>query len=124
MRSTASAHGVALAVEALVVDTGAAADPGGHLAATERRGDGGRRGGVADAHLAEHEQVGVEPVDGVAPGGGRLLEALERHRRLEPDVAGGTADADVDRVDGGAGDGGERAHGRLAGAVGGEHRAR
>ncbi len=69
-------HGGALAGEALVVDAGAAADPRRGLAAGERGRDGGRRCGVADAHLAEHEQVGVERVDRGDRGGDDLVEAL------------------------------------------------
>ena len=88
MRSTAGAHGLALARQTVVVDTGAAPDPRGDLAAGERGGDRGRGGGVADAHLAEHEQVGVERVDGVAAGGDGLVEALGRSiagsKRMSP----------------------------------------
>ena len=48
-----------LALQAGIVDAGAAPDPAGRVAAEQRRRDGGGRRGVADAHLAEAEQVGV-----------------------------------------------------------------
>ena len=57
-------HGELLAGESGVVDAGAAADPHGRLAAGERRGDRRGSGGVADPEFAEHQQVGVELVDG------------------------------------------------------------
>ena len=122
MRRTASCDGGALAGEALVVDAGAAPDPRRGLAAGERGGDGGRRRGVADADLAEHEQVGVERVDGGDRHGDDLVEPFRRHRRFVADVAGRVADADVDRLDRRPGVAGERADRRSALAEGGEHR--
>ena len=71
-------HGGALAGEALVVDAGAAADPRRRLATGQRGGDRGRRRGVADAHLAEHEEVAVERVDGVDGGAARRLRSVAR----------------------------------------------
>ena len=65
------AHRVGLALQARVVDAGAAADPVLRLAAVERVIDRRRRRRVADAHLAEHEQVRL---------GGERLHA-EGHRR-------------------------------------------
>ena len=62
------AHGDLLAHERGVVDAGAAADPCRDLAAAERGGHRGGRRRVPDAHLAEHQQVGVEPLHGVAAG--------------------------------------------------------
>ena len=97
-------------------------DPRRGLAAGEGGGDGGRRCGVADAHLAEHEQVGVERVDGGDRHGDDLVEAFRRQRRLVADVGGRLADADVDRLDRGAGVAGEGADRRSTLAERGEHR--
>ena len=91
--------GGTLAVEPGVVDTGAATDPRRRVAAEQcprQRGGGGR---VADADLAEHEQVGVERVDGGDRLSDDIVEPRRRHRGLEADVAGRAADADVDRVE-------------------------
>ena len=49
----------ALAREAFVVDAGAAAGPARAAAAEQRRRDGRRRRGVADAHLAEADEIGL-----------------------------------------------------------------
>ena len=49
----------ALAGESLIVDAGAAARPARPAAAEQRSRDGRRRRGVADAHLAETDEVGI-----------------------------------------------------------------
>ncbi len=117
------AHGLPLAQQSGVVDPGAPADPRGDLTSAERSGDGRGSGRVADAHLAEHQQVGIE-LDRPRwrPARDRLVEPFGRHRRVVADVVGRPADADIDRVDRCAGHCGERGDGALARAVGGEHR--
>ena len=115
-------HGDALAGEAGVVDTGAPPDPRRRLAAGERGGDGRRRRRVADAHLADDQQVAVEAVDGGDGGVDRLVEALRLQGGLEADVVRRLADADVDGDDGGADLAGERADRRAPVPVGVEHR--
>ena len=96
MRRTAGLHRDALAAEALVVDAGAPPDPGRGLAAGERGGDRSRRRGVADPHLAQHQQVAVERVDRRDGGGHDLIEPLVVERGVDADVVGRSADADVD----------------------------
>jgi hypothetical protein len=118
------ANGLALAREPLVVDTGSPTHPCCDLAAAERCGDGRGSCRVADAHLAEDEEVGVERLDGIPACGRRLREALRGHRRHEADVTGRVTDADVDRLDRRAGHGCEGADGRLPCAVCREHRRR
>ncbi len=122
MRRTASCTATRLRARALVVDAGAAADPCRGLAAGERGGDGGRRCGVADAHLAEHEQVGVERVDRSHRDGDDLVEAFRRQRRFVADVGRRPADTDVDRLDRCTGVASEGADRRPAFAERGEHR--
>ena len=117
-------HGGALHRQRGVVDAGAAADPCRRLAAGERRGHRRRDGCVADAHLADHEEVAVEGVDGGPGDVDDLGEPFRRHRRLDADVAGRLADPDVDRRHGGPGVAGEAADRRAALGEGGEHRRR
>ncbi len=71
MQRDRRAHRVGLALQARVVDAGAAPDPILRLAAVERVIDRGRDGGVADAHFAEAQHIGLR---------GQRLHA-ERHRR-------------------------------------------
>ena len=78
-------HGGALAGQAGVVDAGAAADPRRRLTAGERGGDRRRRRGVADAHLADDEQVAVEAVDG---GDRHVDDLVEPLRRRAPPRSG------------------------------------
>ena len=87
MQRDGGAHRVGLAFQRRVVGAGAAADPVLRRAAVEAAIDRRRRGGVADAHFAQAQQVGA---------GGERLHA-ERHRRragpfverrLARDVAG------------------------------------
>ena len=52
-------HGSDLAREAVVVDAGAAPDPVRGLAAVKRGVDRRRDRGVADAHLADAEEIGA-----------------------------------------------------------------
>ena len=116
-------HGGALAGEALVVDAGATADPGGRLATGERGGDRRRRRGVADAHLAEHEQVAVERR---RPRRSRSARPARTDARTAPlsnrmSPVGWPTPTSI-AVDLGAGDAGERVDRRAALAVGGEHR--
>ena len=61
-------------------------------------GDGRGGRGVADPHLADHQQIGVERFHRGAAGGNALLEAFDRQRRLHPNVSRGSPDAHVDRV--------------------------
>ena len=70
-----------LALQPGIVDAGAAPDPARRHAAEQRRGDRRRRRGVADAHLAEAEQVGVL-VDRVVAGrhGGQEIRLVHRRR--------------------------------------------
>ena len=49
----------ALARQAVFVDAGAAAGPARAAAAEQSRGDGGGRRGVADAHLAEADEIAL-----------------------------------------------------------------
>ena len=81
------AHRVGLALEALVVDAGAAADPILRLAAVERVIDRRRDRRVADAHFAEHEQVGLGG-ERLHAEGHRRRAGLLVERRLLGDVAG------------------------------------
>ena len=117
-------HGDPLAVEAGVVDPGAPPDPRRRLAAGQGGGDRRRRRRVADAHLADHQQVTVETVDGGDGGVDDLVEALRFEGGLEPDVVRRLADPDVDGDDGGTDLAGERVDRRAAVAVGVEHRRR
>ena len=71
---------VALARQAVVVDAGAAAGPARAAAAEQRRGDRRRGGGVADAHLAEADEIGLRR-HGVVAGRDRGEELLLGHRR-------------------------------------------
>ena len=97
MQRDGRAHRVGLAFQTRVVDAGAAADPILRLAAVERVIDRRRRGGVADAHFAQAEQVGL---------GGERLHA-ERHRRgagplverrLARDVAGRPLERELEHL--------------------------
>jgi hypothetical protein len=71
MQRDGGAHGVGLARHPGVVGAGAAADPVLRRAAIKPAIDRRRRGGVADAHFAQTEQIGA---------GGERLHA-EGHRR-------------------------------------------
>ena len=82
----------ALAREPGVVDAGAAAGPARAAAAEQRGRERGRRRGVADAHLAEADEIGRRRVDRVMAGataarnvalvhGGRLREIGGRLHR-------------------------------------------
>jgi hypothetical protein len=102
-----------LAGQAGVVDTGAAAGAGLGREAEEDGGDGGGRGGVADAHLAQDQQVGVQPGHGVAAGLHTGPEPGRVEGRLAGQVAGGLADPDVDHVQGRAHLPGQHAGGGL-----------
>ncbi len=77
----------ALARQAVFVDAGAAAGPTRAAAAEQRRGDGRRRGGVADAHFAEADQIAVRRHRVVA-GRHRSEEFLLAQRRLLGEVGG------------------------------------
>ena len=80
-RERAVDHGL-LAGEAGLVDAGAAAGPARAAAAEQRRRDRRRRGGVADAHLAETDEVGLRR-DRVVAGRDRGQErGLVHGRRL------------------------------------------
>ena len=92
-------HGRPLAGQPLVVDTGAASDPRGGFAARQRGSDRRRRRGVADADLAEDQEVAIEPVDGIERDADDVVESFGSQRRLVADVAGRPADPDVDRLD-------------------------
>ena len=70
-----------------IVDAGAAADPIGAGAAEQRCGDRRRGGGVADAHLAEAQQVGVLG-DRVIAGRNGGEEIGFGHRRRDGEVGG------------------------------------
>ena len=72
--------GRALAREAFIVDAGAAAGPAPAAAAEQRRGDRRRRRGVADAHLAEAEEIGLRR-HGIVAGRRRRRGILLGHRR-------------------------------------------
>ena len=50
---------LALSRQAGIVEAGAAPCPTLAAAAEQRRGKGRRRGGVADAHLAEADEIGL-----------------------------------------------------------------
>src|SRR5919108_94209 len=91
-----------LAGVAGVVHAGPPAGERRGVAAEQGGGDRRGGGGVADAYLAEHQQVGVEP--GHRPPA-RVEAGAEPARvqgRLARQVAGRVADADVDDVKGGA----------------------
>ena len=75
-------HG-ALAREAVVVDAGAAAGPARAAAAEQGRRERGGRGGVADAHLAEADQIAVRRHRVIA-GRHRGEEFGFGHRRRSP----------------------------------------
>ncbi len=81
------AHRVGLAPQALVVDARAAADPIPGCAAEQRVIDRRRRRRVADAHLAQHEQVGLGG-ERLHAEGDRRRAGLLVERRLLGDVAG------------------------------------
>ena len=79
-------HG-ALARQAVFVDAGAAAGPARAAAAEQSRGDGRRRGGVADAHFAEANEIAVRRNRAVA-GCHRGEEFLLGQCRLLGEVGG------------------------------------
>ena len=60
MQRDGARHRVGLALQAVVVDAGAAADPILRLAAPERVIDGGGDRRIADAHFAEHSRSAPE----------------------------------------------------------------
>ena len=80
-------HGVALALQALVVDAGAAPDPVLRLAAPQAMIDGRGDRRVADAHFAKAEQVGARG-ERLHAEGHRRRAALFIERRALRDVAG------------------------------------
>ena len=81
MRSSAGVDRRGLALQAGIVDAGAAPDPVAACAAEQCRRDRCRRRGVADAHLAEAEQVGILG-DRVIAGrhGGEEIRLVHRRR--------------------------------------------
>ena len=81
------AHRLGLALQALVVDAGAAADPIRRLAAEQGAIDRRRDRGVADAHFAQAQQVDAAG-DRLHAEGHRRRAAALVHRRLLGDVAG------------------------------------
>ena len=72
-------NGFALAVHALVVQAGSSPDPRSDLATAQCGSDRRGSSGVADAHLAQHQQIGIQLFDGSAACLGRLLEPIDRH---------------------------------------------
>ena len=102
-----------LALQAGIVDAGAAPGPFFRAAAEQRGRNRGRRRGVADAHFAEADQVEVLRHRVVAgrDGGeeGRLV-----HRRRLREIAGRMVEVERDDVELGAGDAGELVDGGAA----------
>ena len=118
------AHGSRLAHPGRVVDPGAATHDREEIGGGEETGDGCRGGGVADAHVADDEEVGsrvdllVSKGHAEAEGTPRLIEghrvlAVDRsagatdtaggHARIEVvGVVRGGVDADIDDADVGA----------------------
>ena len=127
-----------LAGQRRVVDAGAPAGHLGRRAAGERGDEGGRRGGVADAHVAGDQAAGAA---GHRVGGHRGARRrgpaglVDRHGRAprqvgraRPDLAPeqarrrrGRRHADVDHDDLGPGMAGQHVDGRPAGAEVGHH---
>ena len=79
-------HRLTLACQALVIDTGSTPDPRSDLTTGEGGNDCRGDGGVADAHLAEHEQVGVQP-----------FHRLPTSSKRSTDIAGSTRMSPVGR---------------------------
>ncbi len=111
---------VALARESRLVDAGAASRPARAAATEQRRRDGGRRRRIADAHLAEADQVTLRRHGPIASrhGGekfvlahGRLLGEISRRliERERRNAEGGTHTA-RQLIDGGAACGKIRHH--------------
>ncbi len=76
-----------LEVQPGVVHPGAAADPAGAATAQQRRAQRRRRGGVADAHLAHHQKIGLWVHRGPA-GLQRLQQLCRAHRRGLGEILG------------------------------------
>ena len=77
----------ALAREAFIIDAGAAAGPARAAAAEQRRRDRRRRRGIADAHLAQADQIALRR-DRVVAGGHRGEEFLLVQRGLFGEIGG------------------------------------
>ena len=87
MTREGAVYGRALAGKAFVVDAGAAAGPGRRTAAEQRRAQRGCRRGVADAHLADCEQIVIRLHGRKADADGRKKFA-RAHCRLHGKIAG------------------------------------
>ena len=99
MEGEGALDGAALARETLVIDSGAAADDVGDGQAGEGGGDGAGGGGVADAHLAEAEEIAAfgGGLGGESDAGGeRGMHFGRRHGGLDAKVARGGGGAAAD----------------------------
>jgi hypothetical protein len=98
--ATAGLDGGDLALQPGRVEPGAAAAPVGGLAAIERGIDRGGRGGVADAHLAEAEQIRAADqrlhAEGHGGDAGALVERVTLREIPRRQVDGEVEDLEAD----------------------------